>query len=108
MGHIYNTKLTLKKKNKINYFSPKLWRLMYLISTNPVHHTSEKRIRSRSSTIPKLFLNTEILVYSGKRWHTRKVNLWMVGFKAGEFTWNRRLALYKAKQLRKKSKNKKK
>jgi ribosomal protein S19 len=32
----------------------------------------------------------------------------MVGYKAGEFTWNRKYALYKAKQLRKKkTKNKK-
>jgi len=31
----------------------------------------------------------------------------MVGYKLGEFTWNRRLALYKAKQLRKKSKKSK-
>jgi len=30
----------------------------------------------------------------------------MVGYKAGEFTWNRKPALYKAKQLRKKSKKK--
>jgi len=30
----------------------------------------------------------------------------MVGFKFGEFTWNRKLALYKAKQLRKKAKKK--
>jgi len=51
-----------------------------------------------------MFINSEILIYSGKRWHTRKVNSWMVGFKAGEFTWNRRLALYKAKALRKKKK----
>lgn len=28
----------------------------------------------------------------------------MVGFKFGEFVWNRKLAMYKAKQLRKKSK----
>jgi len=103
MGHLYN-KVSLFKKNKINYFSPKLWRIMYLITSNSVHHTSEKRIRSRASTIPHMFINSEILIYSGKRWHTRKVNSWMVGFKAGEFTWNRRLALYKAKALRKKKK----
>jgi len=28
----------------------------------------------------------------------------MIGFRAGEFSWNRRLAIYKAKQLRKKNK----
>ena len=30
----------------------------------------------------------------------------MIGFKFGQFTWNRKLALYKAKQLRKKKKKK--
>lgn len=28
----------------------------------------------------------------------------MVGFKFGEFTWNRKIALYKAKQKKKKKK----
>jgi len=28
----------------------------------------------------------------------------MIGYKFGEFTWNRKLALYKAKQLKKKTK----
>lgn len=32
----------------------------------------------------------------------------MVGHRLGEFTWNRRLALYKAKQLRKKKKKQEK
>lgn len=31
----------------------------------------------------------------------------MVGFKFGEFTWNRKYAVYKAKQMRKKNKKKK-
>ena len=31
----------------------------------------------------------------------------MIGFKFGQFTWNRKLALYKAKQLRKKKKKNK-
>jgi len=104
LGHIYNYKYNVLKKNKINYFSSKIWRSMYLISSNSIHHTSEKRIRSRSSTIPNIYNSYEIVIYSGKRWHTRRVNTWMIGFKAGEFTWNRRLALYKAKSLRKKKK----
>ena len=32
----------------------------------------------------------------------------MVGYKFGEFSWTRKLALYKAKQLKKKKKKKKK
>lgn len=108
MSHLYNNQLKIVKKIKIKHFGPNLWRSIYLISTNQVYHTREKRIYDRSSTIPLTFINHEILVYSGKRWHTRQINRWMIGFKAGEFTWNRRYALFKAKQLRKKSKIKKK
>jgi ribosomal protein S19 len=80
---------------------------MYLICTNPIHQTSEKRLRTRSSTIPYIFNSYEIIIHSGKRWHKKVVSPWLVGFKVGEFTWNRRLALYKAKQLRKKNKKNK-
>jgi ribosomal protein S19 len=107
MGHLYNSNLIVKKQEKPSYLSPNMWRIMYLISSNPVHHTSEKRIRSRSSIIPVTFVGYEVIIHSGKKWHKRKVNNWMVGYKFGEFTWNRRYALYKAKQLRKKNSKKK-
>lgn len=102
MGHLYNSKLVIKKKTKINFFSPDVWRRLQLIGSNPVHHTSEKKIRSRGSVIPLEFDKHEIVIHSGKKWHTRYVNEYMIGFKFGEFTWNRRYALFKAKQLRKK------
>ena len=107
MGHLYNASTRIKKNSKLNYFAPNIWRSMYLISTSQVYHTREKRIYGRGSTIPKVFLYYEILIHSGKRWHSRKVNKWMIGFKAGEFTWNRKYALFKAKQLRKKKSKKK-
>jgi len=40
-------------------------------------------------------------IYSGQKWQLKKINRWVVGFKFGEFTWNRRVALFKAKQLKK-------
>jgi len=104
MSHLYHNKLKVTKSTKLHYFSPNLWRSIYLISTNQVYHTREKKIFARGSVLPRIFAGYEILVYSGKNWHRRKVNQWMIGFKAGEFTWNRRLALFKAKQLRKKKK----
>lgn len=61
-------------------------------------------IYTRSSVVPKIFTNLLVNVYSGKKWHEKRINKWMVGFKFGEFTWNRKLALYKAKQLKKKKK----
>ena len=100
--HLYYKKIKYKNKPKLVYLSPKVWRHIYLISTNAIHHTSEKRIRTRSSVIPISFNTYEIIIYSGKKWFTRKVNLWMVGFKFGEFTWNRKFALFKAKQTKKK------
>ena len=88
MSHLYanDRNINIKKKLKINHFSPKVWRLMYLIQTNSVHHTSEKRINGRSSTIPNVFSGYETIIHSGKRWHRRRVNHWLVGFKFGEFT----------------------
>lgn len=59
---------------------------------------------TRSSVIPRSFKNLLVKVYSGKKWHARVINKWNVGFKFGELTWNRKLALYKAKQLKKKKK----
>ena len=101
-SHLYQNKFSQIKRIKINHFSSKIWRSMCLINSNAIHHTSEKRIRSRSSVLPITYVGFEIVVHSGKRWHSRYVNPWMVGYKAGEFTWNRRLALFKAKHLRKK------
>ena len=101
MGHSYNNRYNFLKKIKINYFSYKTWRLMYLISLNNVHKTSEKKIWYRSTTIPSMYSGCEILIHSGKKFTKKNVNRWMIGFKAGEFTWNRKLALYKSKQKKK-------
>ena len=87
---------------KLNYFSPKIWRIMYLIKTNSVHHTSEKRIRTRSSVIPLTFLSYEVIIHTGNKWITRNINMWNIGFKFGEFTWNRKYALFKSKAKKKK------
>lgn len=102
MGSIYHNNNHTTKSTKLNYFSPKIWRIMYLIKTNSVHHTSEKRLRTRSSVIPITFLNHEIIIYTGNKWTTRHVNPWNVGFKFGEFTWNRKYALFKSKTKKKK------
>jgi len=102
MGAIYFNKNEFNRKIKLNYFSPKIWRIMYLIKTNSVHHTSEKRIRTRSSTVPLTFLNYEVIIHMGNKWSTRNINIWNVGFKFGEFTWNRKYALFKTKAKKKK------
>jgi hypothetical protein len=40
---------------------------MHLIATSQVYHTREKRIYGRSSVVPNVFLNHEILIYAGKK-----------------------------------------
>lgn len=89
---------------KLLFCSPFFWKKIFLYKKHPVMKIAEKFIYFRSSIIPKILINSEVKIYSGKKWHKRFINKWMVGFKFGEFTWNRRLALYKAKQLRKKKK----
>jgi len=62
---------------------------------------AEKKVWARNSTIPHLYCGEEILVHTGKKFKKRYVNRWMVGFKFGSFTWNRRYALYKSKRKKK-------
>lgn len=97
----------LKNKNlsnKLNFCSSYFWKKIYLYNKYPLFKNAEKKIFSRSSIIPQTFNLLAVKIYSGKSWHKRIINKWMIGFKFGEFTWNRKLALYKAKQLKKKKK----
>jgi len=92
-------------KNKLIFCSEDIWRKIFLCKQSIVFKNREKFIYQRSSTIPKIFVNYEVSVYSGKKWVKKNINKWMVGFKFGEFTWNKKSAIYKAKQLKKKKHN---
>jgi ribosomal protein S19 len=94
----------LRKTAKLLYFNPIMWKKIFLFKKNPIFRSGEKIFFNRSSIIPKIYQNLNVQIYSGKKHHLRFVSRWMVGFKFGEFTWNRKVALYKAKQLRKKKK----
>lgn len=102
-SYLLNT-IQKRQKNKLIFCSPFIWKKIFFFKKSHVFKFSEKLIYTRSSTVPKIFINLLVNIYSGKKWHERKINKWMVGFKFGEFTWNRKLALYKAKQLKKKKK----
>lgn len=93
-----------KQNSKILFCSPCIWKKIFLFKKNSIFKLSEKFFYCRSSILPNIYTNCNVFIYSGKRWHTRFVNRWMIGFKIGEFTWNRKIALYKAKQMRKKKK----
>lgn len=93
-----------KVKNNIIFCSQFFWKKIFLYNRHPIFKIAEKKIFSRSSVVPKAFIGTSVKIYSGKSWHSRNLTRWMIGFKFGEFTWNRKLAIYKAKQLKKKKK----
>lgn len=105
-------KLIIKKQldrnyrisSKLNFCAPYFWKKIFLYQQNKIFKLSEKNIYSRSSTIPLGFIRQYVKVHSGKKWYGRVINKWNVGFKFGELTWNRRIAMYKAKQLKKKKK----
>lgn len=89
-------------KKKLIFCSEDMWKKIFLAKKSIVFKNQEKLIYHRASCVPKTFLNDEISIYTGKRWVKRFINRWMVGFKFGEFTWNKKSAKYKAKQLKKK------
>ena len=93
-----------KKTFKLTYAAPSTWRKIFLVYDNEVFRPKEKIIYDRHSTIPMFFVGSKVKIYSGSKFHSRVVNRWMVGYKFGEFSWTRKLALYKAKQLKKKKK----
>ena len=92
----------LKNTRRLLFFSASIWRHAFIFHTKPYFKEGEKFIYSRSSIIPHIFIGVNLYIHSGKKWRHRNVTHWRVGFKFGEFTWNRRIAVYKAKQLRKK------
>jgi len=94
----------LKKTYKISYVAPSTWRQIFLIKDNELHKKKERFIYDRSSTITPTFVGMKVNIYTGNKFIVKYINRWVVGFKYGEFTWNRKLALYKAKQLKKNKK----
>ena len=93
-----------KSSFKLKYASSATWRKVFIMTENKIHRTKQKVIFDRSSSIPLTFVGLKTKVYTGKAFHKRLINRWMVGFKFGEFTWNRHLALFKAKKAKKKKK----
>jgi len=91
-----------RKSAKIPYLSKSLWRDIFLITNNEIHKSKDRFIYDRSSSIPFTFTNLKLHVYKGNKFQKVFINKWMVGFKFGEFTWTRKLALYKAKRKKKK------
>jgi ribosomal protein S19 len=87
---------------RIKFYSNHVWRLMYLINSNSVYTTLTKKIYNSSSTIPFMFVGYEVFLYSGNRWLSRFLSKWSMGLKFGILSWNRKIALFKAKQLKKK------
>lgn len=74
------------------------------MSENPLHRKKEQFIYDRQTTVSSVYDNMLVSIHSGQKFRKKLVNRWIFGYKFGEFVWNRKLALYKAKQLKKKKK----
>ena len=92
----------VKSTFKVNHTAPSTWRKIFLVYDNEVFRLKNKVIYDRHSTVPAAFLGSKVRIYAGSRFHSRVITRWMIGYKFGEFSWTRKLALYKAKQLKKK------
>jgi len=96
----------LKKTYKIAHVGPNTWRQIFLHVSSDVIGEQDKFVHERCSTITPLLAQGRMRIYTGRTYITRNMSDYMIGFKFGEFTWNRKIALYKAKQLKKKKKKK--
>jgi len=92
------------KTFKLTFMATSTWRKMFLIRYNELYKKKKKIVFDRSSTVPITFAFNSIRIYNGSKLKTRRITKWMIGFKFGEFTLNRKLAIFKAKQRRKKMK----
>ncbi len=99
-----NINKPLTKTHKISFIASSTWRQIFLIKDNELHKKKEIFLYDRCSAISPLFVGMKVNIYTGNKFINKNINRWMVGFKYGEFTWNRKIALYKAKQLKKKKK----
>ena len=52
--------------------------------------------------MPRAYNGFEVVIHRGNKFRVKQINNWVIGFRFGEFTWNRKVALYKAKQKKKK------
>jgi ribosomal protein S19 len=82
----FSQPLLFKKQRKLNYLAPSLLRSVFLIKSNPIHNFSEKKVFARSSRIPNLYSNQEVLIYNGRRFKQKCINKWCKGYRFGEFT----------------------
>lgn len=94
-------------RRNLLYCSTFFWKKIYVFKILPILTVYPGHIYYRSSIIPRVMRGSKIKIHTGKKWRMRFVRKWMIGYKIGEFTWNRRYAIYKAKQMRKKNKKKK-
>lgn len=86
---------------KLVYCSKTIWRKIFLQQESTTLRGAEQFVSSRSSTVPSFFRREKMKIYSGKKWHIKIINRWMAGFKFGSFTWTRKIAIFKSKQLKK-------
>ena len=96
----------VKKTFKTPHIGPTTLRQIFLHISSEVMEDQDKLIFERNSSITPVLASSNIKIYNGRFFLRKKISKYAVGFKFGEFTWNRKLALYKAKQLRKKKKKK--
>lgn len=108
MSKIYvSSRNKLPQTYKISHVGPNTWRQIFLHLSSEVIEEQDKFVHERSSTITPLLSQSRLKIHMGKGYIARNLSPYTIGFKFGEFTWNRKVALYKANQLRKKKKKKK-
>jgi len=92
----------INRPRKIKFFAADVWKTIWVFKKKKLPELPTRSWYSRSSVVPRLFAGYCLRIHTGRRWKERFISKWAVGFKFGALTWNRKPAIYKAKQMRKK------
>lgn len=86
------------------FFSRSIYKKIFYLKNNIPYHTNDFKIYDRGSCIPSQLVGKKLGIYRGNKLIWKTPSRWHLGFNYGELTWTRKIALFKAKQLKKKKK----
>lgn len=101
IDNLYFKKSKRIKSIKHKYFSYSIWRQVFLIKSNKIHLTSQKKFYNSATRIPSTYVNHEILIYNGRNFSAKDVNPYRIGMRAGSLVWFKKPAIIKKNSKKK-------
>lgn len=89
-----------RSKWKFSFFDKAIWKNIFKIKLKKKINIF-KKIYSRSSSIPKIFVNSNVSIHKGKVFKKLNISKFLIGYKFGEFSFSRKPFFYPIKTKKK-------